>query len=74
MFYSLYPGCGVSLKVLKVCLYSKKERLYKWVDFEAIKSNKIRVYVNNNWKVELLLKEVLNEKDIMSVVLPNVNG
>ena len=59
---------------LKVCLYSKKERNYKWVDFEEIKSKAVRVYVNNNWKVELLLKDVLKEKKIMKVVLPSIDN
>ena len=52
----------------------KKERNYKWVDFEEIKSKAVRVYVNNNWKVELLLKDVLKKKKIMKVVLPSIDN
>ena len=39
---------------------------------KAGKLEKIRVYANNNWKVEMLLKQVMIEKDIRKVILPNL--
>jgi hypothetical protein len=69
-----YPGPEV-LKRLKFCVFSASKKRYEWIKHDSIVSDGCgeRIYVNDNWKVEFLLRTILEQKGIKRLVLPDIS-